>query len=239
MQNIDAVLVFDGIDDYIEIPDSSDFSVATTGQLTVSAWIRPDVLTFPIWQSTGYVHWMGKGEPGQREWVFRMYNEQTKDDPPRPNRISFYVFNLAGGQGIGSYFQEPVTPGEWMHVVGTADAERTSIYKNGEFKDCDRYTGSGPGPCHSYSPDRWIVPQRGNSPLRIGTRDLRSFFQGAIREVRIWNRALSADEVSALYAGSVPQDGLVAAYLLQQDVAVDSAGAHNGGIFGATWVSNG
>ena len=36
-------------DDYIEIPDSPDFSVATTGQLTVSAWIRPDVLTFPIW----------------------------------------------------------------------------------------------------------------------------------------------------------------------------------------------
>jgi len=83
MQNGDSVLVFDGIDDYIEIPDSPDFSVATTGQLTVSAWIRPDVLTFPIAQSTGYVHWMGKGEPGQREWVFRMYNEQTKDDPPQ------------------------------------------------------------------------------------------------------------------------------------------------------------
>lgn len=126
-----------------------------------------------------------------------------------------------------------------MHVVGTADEERTSICKNGEFKDCDRYTGSGSGPCHSYSPDRWIVPQRGNSPLRIGTRDLKSFFQGAIREVRIWNRALSANEVSGLFAGSVPQNGLVAAYLLQQDVAVDSAGAHNGDIFGATWVSNG
>src|SRR5262247_1601929 len=66
MHNVDSVLVFDGIDDYIEIPDSPDFSVATTGQLTVSAWIRTDVLTFPIAQSTGYVHWMGKGEPGRR-----------------------------------------------------------------------------------------------------------------------------------------------------------------------------
>jgi hypothetical protein len=239
MQNVDSVLVFDGIDDYIEIPDSPDFSVATTGQLTVSAWIRPDVLTFPIAQSTGYVHWMGKGEPGQREWVLRMYNEQTTDDPPRPNRMSFYVFNLAGGQGIGSYFQEPVTAGEWIHVVGTVDGAKTSIYKNGRLKDCDRYTGSGPGPCHAYSPDRWIVPQRGNAPLRIGTRDLRSFFLGAIRAVHIWNRALTADEVSTLHAGAVPQDGLVAAYLLQQDVAVDRAGSHDGRIFGATWVSNG
>src|SRR6266702_6673572 len=116
MQNVDSALIFDGIDDYIELPDSPDFSVATTGQLTVSAWIRPDVLTFPIAQSTGYVHWLGKGEPGQREWVFRMYNAQTTDDPPRPNRVSFYVFNLVGGEGIGSYFQEPVRAGEWIHV---------------------------------------------------------------------------------------------------------------------------
>ena len=71
MQN-DSVLVFDGIDDYIEIPDSADFSLATTGQLTLSAGIRPDVLTFPHTESTGYVHWLGKGEARQREWVLRI-----------------------------------------------------------------------------------------------------------------------------------------------------------------------
>jgi len=102
MAMADYVLVFDGQDDYVEIPDSPDFSVVTTGQLSVSAWIRPDVLTFPVFQSTGYVHWMGKGEAGQHEWVFRMYNEETTDTPPRPNRISFYVFNPGGGEGIGS-----------------------------------------------------------------------------------------------------------------------------------------
>jgi len=169
MQN-DSVLVFDGIDDYIEIPDSADFSVATTGQLTVSAWIRPDAPTFPAAESTGYVHWMGKGQRGQYEWAFRMYNQQASDNPPRPNRISFYVFNLAGGQGIRSHVQEPVVHGEWLHIVGMADSEKTSIYKNGAFKDCDRYTGSGPGPCNSYAPDHWIVPERGRTPLRIGTR---------------------------------------------------------------------
>jgi hypothetical protein len=40
-----------------------------------------DVLTFPISESTDYVHWMGKGEPGHGEWVFRMYNERTTDTP--------------------------------------------------------------------------------------------------------------------------------------------------------------
>ncbi len=238
MAAVNYDLVFDGEADYIEISDDADFSVATTGQLSVSAWIRPDVLTFPVFQSTGYVHWMGKGEAGQHEWVFRMYNEQTTDTPPRPNRISFYVFNPVGGEGIGSYFQEPVQAGEWIHVVGMADGETTSIYKNGEFKDCDRYTGTGPGPCHNYPSDRWITPTQGIAPLRIGTRDLESFFLGAIREVRIWSRALTAAEVGALYSGTVPQDGLVAEYLLGEDIAVDSAGLHNGFIAGATWVAS-
>ena len=71
----DSTLLFDGQTSYVEIADSADFSVATTGQLSVSAWIRPDVLTFPAFQSTGYIHWMGKGAEGQQDWVFRMYNE--------------------------------------------------------------------------------------------------------------------------------------------------------------------
>jgi hypothetical protein len=32
-----------------------------------------------------------------------------------------------------------------------------------------------------------ITPAHGSANLRIGTRDFKSFFQGAIREVRIWN----------------------------------------------------
>jgi hypothetical protein len=231
-----ADLVFDGLDDYIEIPDDVQFSVASTGQLTVSAWIRPDVLTFPVFQSTGYVHWLGKGEAGQQEWVFRMYNQSTTDNPPRPNRISFYLFNAAGGEGIGSHFQEPVEAGEWIHVVGTANGEVTAIYKNGEFKDCDRYTGTGPGPCHNYAPDQWIAPTHGTAPLRIGTRDLESFFLGAIREVRIWGRALTAPEIAALHGGTLPPHRLVAEYLLNQDVAFDDTRKHNGVIVGATWV---
>jgi hypothetical protein len=61
MATVNYDLVFDGEDDYIEIPDSADFSVAATGQFSVSAWARPDVLTFPVFQGTGYVHLMGKG----------------------------------------------------------------------------------------------------------------------------------------------------------------------------------
>jgi hypothetical protein len=59
-------LNFDGIEDYIEIADDARFSVATTGRLTVAAWMRPYVLAFLKFESTGYVHWLGKGEIGSK-----------------------------------------------------------------------------------------------------------------------------------------------------------------------------
>jgi hypothetical protein len=219
-----STLQFNGTaSDYIEISDSADFSVATTNSLSVSAWMRPDVLSFPNSESTGYVHWMGKGEAGLQEWTFRMYNETTTDVPPRPNRISFYVFNLQGHQGVGSYFQEPVQVGEWIHVVGVADEQTSSIYKNGVLKQSQSYAGI-------------ITPQHGTAPLRMATRDFKSFFLGAIRGVRLWNRALTPAEVQMVFTDTIPRDGLVAEYWLEQDILPDAAGVHNGQIFGGLWT---
>src|SRR5689334_11711568 len=67
-------LHFNGVDQYIEVPSAPEFSVSDNG-LTVSVWMMPDALAFPKSEGSGYVHWMGKGERGRQEWVFRMYNE--------------------------------------------------------------------------------------------------------------------------------------------------------------------
>jgi hypothetical protein len=48
--------VFDGLDDYVEVADHPDHSIATTGELTVVALIRPDSLEMPAQERTGYVH---------------------------------------------------------------------------------------------------------------------------------------------------------------------------------------
>jgi hypothetical protein len=44
-------------------------------------------------------------------------------------------------------------------------------------------------------------------------------------------------EVGAVFCGPAPSDGLVAEYLFGGDIALDSAGLHNGLIAGATWVA--
>lgn len=215
-------LQFNGMSDYVEVPDSTDFSVSTSGALTFSAWMKPDTLTFPRTEGTGYVHWMGKGQSSEQEWLFRMYSQGNSEN--RQNRISCYVFNPSGGIGVGSYFEDPVAPGQWIHVVGVADGQSTHIYKNGILRDSDVYAGT-------------ITPQHGPAPLRMGTRDFQSFFQGGLAGVRIWNRALSAAEVGLLYSsGVVPQQGLVAEYPLDGStgtIARDTTGRHDGSIFGA------
>jgi hypothetical protein len=158
--------VFDGLDDYVEVADHPDYAIATTGELTVVARIRPDSLEMPAQERTGYVHWLGKGVPGQDEWTSRMHQLGSREG--RDNRISCYGFNLdarAGGTrfGIGSHFQDELTPGQWLLVAGAWDAIRVSIYRDGVLRDRDLLDQSATG-------GPTITPEHGDAPVRIGTR---------------------------------------------------------------------
>src|SRR5215831_12161498 len=160
----DFYLRFNGINDYVEIPSSDVLSVSTSGELTVSAWLRPDVLNFARSEGSGYVHWMGKGEANRQEWVFRMYNRDgTTETPPRPNRISFYVFNPEGGLGVGSYFQDTLQEGDWIFVVGIADSARTFMYRDGRYRRCDTYRG----PATAHCPVHFQRPPNDDLQLKI------------------------------------------------------------------------
>ncbi|SDE65862.1 Uncharacterized conserved protein YqeY [Paenibacillus sp. UNCCL117] len=191
MPNGDAAPGFNGIDQYFTIPDHDLLEVTNTGILTVEAWMRPDVLEFPKSESSGYVHWMGKGEPGQHSWVARMYSFTNTEN--RPNRISGYSFNMSGGLGAGSYFQDAVTPGEWIHytlTINTVDVSSsyptgyTKIFKNGVLRDQDSLLGYN------------IIPGDGTAPMRIGTRNLVSFFQGAIGKVAVYDYELTSAQLN-------------------------------------------
>jgi len=180
---------FNGSGAYVEVPDHDVFSLTTTGQLSISVWMRPDTLEFISKEGTGYVHWLGKGEAGQHEWVFRMYSRNNTER--RGNRTSFYLFNLTGGEGAGSYVQEQVISGRWYHYVGVANRNNDTItwYKNGKQQDQDPFMNS----------QYHIDPKNGAAPVRIGTRDFKSYFRGAIDDIRIYDRSLSSVEVMQLY----------------------------------------
>lgn len=176
---------FNGANSYIQVPDKSYLSISATGKLSISVWMKPEVLDFPS-SSGGYVHWLGKGFSNQHEYVLRIYNKNSD----RPNRVSCYAFNIGGGLGAGSYFQDVFTVNQWVHVTAVYDYPNNSIkiYKNAVLRDSDTFS--------SYD----IIPQNGSAPLRIGTRDFASYFKGCLDDLRIYNRVLTQSEINALYA---------------------------------------
>jgi hypothetical protein len=48
-----------------------------------------------------YLNWLGKGDLGRQEWVFRMPGPDNTDN--RANRTSFSIFTPRPGVGTGSY----------------------------------------------------------------------------------------------------------------------------------------
>ena len=75
--------------------------------------------------------------------------------------------------------------GEWVHVAFTNDGGTAKIYINGESV----VEGDVPGTLNA-----------NDDPWRIGQdcERLNYVFAGAIDEVRLWNRALSADEINEI-----------------------------------------
>lgn len=202
-------MYFNGLDQYLEVPDDPRLSVPATGVLTIEAWLRPDALDFEHTEGSGYVYWLGKGVSGQQEYAARMYGQHpTGHDAGRVNRISGYAFNPGGGLGAGSYYQapadDPVRVGEWIHyvlIINTTDAARSAKYPTGYTKlyvtrkspvSGQIVTRIDQDALAAYQ----IVPVAGTAPFRVGTRDLGSFFKGTVGRVAIYNYELAAEQVA-------------------------------------------
>lgn len=196
LPNGDDVNVFNGADNCFEIADAPHLEIVSKGVITIEAWMRPDVENFAkVEADKDYIHWMGKGTAGQHSWVARMYNKDSWREN-RPQRISGYAFNLTGGLGAGSYFQDVIEIGEWIHYVlvinttvksSTFPTGYTAIYKNGKLRQQRNLI------------DYNIIPEDGNAPIRIGTRDFGSFFKGAIGKVAIYDYELTKKEIEEHY----------------------------------------
>ena len=195
LPNGDEAAEFDGHGQYLQVQSADALSVTRTGGLTVQAWIRPMTLQFPEAQGSGYVYVLGKGTPGRQEYAIRMYSYHNSEQPARPNRVSGYVFNPRGGKGSGAYFQDELTVRQWMMVTLVIDSRSSpawphgyvALYKNGRERDQVSLS--------QYD----VLPQAGGAPFRVATRDLDSYFDGAIAKVAVFDYVLSAADILGTY----------------------------------------
>jgi hypothetical protein len=174
---IGQALNFDGVDDVIAAGDIA----ATDGasQLTASAWVYSSVLA--------------AGAPAVTKWTnsnnnWALYTSESGDGGS--NDISFTVDGTNDGYTTGNIHKA----GVWEHWVGvfdgtqTGDSARLKIYFNGEAQSLT-FNGTIPATTNSNS-----------AAVSIGIDpDPFTKWTGLIDDVRIYTRALSADEVKRLY----------------------------------------
>jgi hypothetical protein len=97
--------------------------------------------------------------------------------------------------------QDKLVKGRWLHIVACYQrGDRTNptagvqIYKDGQFRLGPPSTGT-----LCSNPKFQVMPAHGPAPLRLGTRDLRSFLHGGLDEIAIYPYVLSADQVREHY----------------------------------------
>lgn len=91
------------------------------------------------------------------------------------------------------------TNGKWQHVCGVIDRSNEKIYIYQQGNDVTYNSGSTNYCSRSITNLGELNAEKG---LGVGVRDpqvIHNKFNGNIDEVAIWNRALSAEEISALY----------------------------------------
>ena len=165
-------LVFDGVDDHLEVSSNAPAFNSTYTAFTAMAWIKPTA-------GSGYNYVMGKmGDTGNRGWDI-----YVKQDT---GLIKFTYFNGPSGTADALNFTGLVAADEWMHVAATFEASGTiAIYTNGVLAASD--TGA-----------LTMLNGVNTANLEIGNRGVGTqFWNGGIDDVRIYAEALTQSEIQS------------------------------------------
>jgi hypothetical protein len=164
---------------YVNLNNPSTYDLTSTGSVTVSAWVKTGA-------SIVNAH-CGIVKRGA------LWTLETNDQyllTASNNRFEFSLGN--GTTAIEVNTPNIMVPDTWYFVTGVADANNVSIYLNGNLSNTQtRLSGSPPAP----------------ALMLIGSwATSGGYWLGTIDEVRIYNRALSADEISRLYRLTTPTE---------------------------------
>ena len=171
-------LAFDGVSDWLLVSDDINAVKIPTKEITLEAWVYPE--HFIEWG--GYLSCFQDNGEFEKGWTLGTNNQ-----------VSFAV-STEGGNRDGDGELDYITVGvldtdQWYHVLGVYNGDTIEVYINGELK-----ATSG-----LHSGDILYPP---NAFLTIGIyKDDNEHFphKGKIDEVRLYEKALTEDEVLQNY----------------------------------------
>jgi hypothetical protein len=192
--NADRAFVFDGQGDYIDCGNGN--SLRISGAMTICAWIRIDAFSGG---NQGIVaKWIGAVPSNERSYGLVVENQGHCHDQKASHTIGGAFSSdgscVAGGSDACSLTcgDEQLPAGVWRFVAVTYDpGVSIRLYVDGEL------AGS------AFAPD--VVPSLfdNTANLLIGVQyslqDAGMHFDGAIDDVRIYDRALDGCEIEVLY----------------------------------------
>jgi len=161
---------FDGVDDYIDTNEYADFNFGT-GDFAVSFWMYAN-----YWD--GYTTPISNSIYGP-PWNGILFTEESGGGNCGNHAIRFEVGEVTVCGAV-------ITTGTWYHIVGVRTSGQVTVYVNGIAGSATSATGD--------------IDTTNN--LYIGKCFDPTYprhFNGLIDEVAIFNRALSAEEISDLY----------------------------------------
>jgi len=170
-----GALGFDGVDDYVDC--GSDDALAPE-RMTAAFWVWAEE---PLWNR--YVLGKATNMSFSRDYTFTTDNEMKLE----------FSFGESAWKQVTLQTKDALPVGQWVHVAATRDGATASLYLNGQFESSATYL--------------FPVTNKGQG-LRIGsigtTDGWAGFFKGRIDEVRIYDRALTAEDVRELYQQESP-----------------------------------
>jgi gliding motility-associated-like protein len=181
--NPNSAYVFNGIDNFIQVPNSS--SLNTTNQISICAWMKVSGF-YPGPCHGNNIVMKGDGDYLPGNYMIRFddsfftNNQNCSITTADVNHESFF------GLGSTPYSTTPfIKPDQWYSVVYTCDGSTAKIYVNCQL------VGSGPvnGISFSNSYDLFLG--------KLNSAQYPYWFNGVMDEVRIYNRPINADEVNA------------------------------------------
>ncbi|MBT8308731.1 MAG: T9SS type A sorting domain-containing protein, partial [Flavobacteriaceae bacterium] len=188
-----ASIDFDGVDDYL----TTDSFMGGLAEATLMAWIKLDSDFSPT--KTGDV--AGQG-------MMRMYIDGST------KQLYSYIVTNGGSAEYVSSSSTVLDSGNWYHVVISYDGSTGSakIYINGE-EDASSSIGLG----SALSSDPTITEPDFN--IGRNSKEDNSFFMGSIDEVRVFNMALTKDQIQRMvYQEIEEKSGNVTGSLIDKSV---------------------
>lgn len=159
--------------DYVDLSDNSSLS-PESGDISISTWVNTNILN-----SSEHWIWNDYGSQTNNLVILRLNNSNKFEIYFRDG--SFNVANAIAPQSLAT--------GTWYNIVAVRNGTTAKIYLNGSLGNSNTNASLG-----TITTSDGIPPVIGVYFGKTGF-----FWNGSIDEVRVYNRALSADEVKRLY----------------------------------------